>query len=66
MSVKHLPTMLNCVECKSFEEFEQAKENVVECLHCGKYHSNNSLYVIDPDKIPYERDEAGNLLVVPP
>jgi uncharacterized Zn ribbon protein len=59
------PLLLNCTACRAFREYEREQENVVRCYVCGKRHSDNSLQVADPDTT-YARDEAGNLLEVPP
>lgn len=57
---------LNCTKCGEFQayEVEQATSDgsqIVRCDECGKRHSDDSVYMVDPDR-QYERDEAGNLL----
>lgn len=63
--VGEIPLRLNCSRCGAFRDYWREQENVVRCDECGKRHSDNSLMLADPDKT-YERDEAGNLLEVPP
>jgi len=58
---------LNCTKCGEFTVALQMKDDpktVVRCKDCGKKHSDNSLYFVDPDD-DHERDEAGNLLEDP-
>lgn len=73
----NLPQRLNCTRCNEFTEweaestvevtdgFEERRTKSVRCDECGKRHSTDSLFVIDPRK-DYDRDEAGNLLDTPP
>lgn len=55
---------LDCVDCGEFTEAYTKKDDpdsVVRCNECGKKHSDNSLYFVDPNA-NHERDEAGNLI----
>lgn len=55
---------LNCTKCGAFREYESedGSKNVVRCASCGKRHSTESLHGIYPSRIPYRRDEAGELI----
>lgn len=52
---------LDCVRCNEFTEYHRDDgdpDTVVRCDECGKRHSDDSVYFVDPDK-RYERDESG-------
>lgn len=49
---------LNCTRCGAFTEYEEDK-NSVYCEDCGKKHSHESTFAVNPEK-DYPRDEAGN------
>ena len=58
--------LLNCTDCGAFQEYENEQQtadggHIVRCAECGKRHSDDSVFMADPDR-QYERDEAGNLL----
>lgn len=58
---------LNCNRCGAFEEYHREDddpETVVRCDGCGKRHSNDSVFMVDPNR-RHERDEAGNLVDSP-
>jgi len=39
---------LKCTECRAYRDFERDGESVVRCADCGKRHSTDSLYAIEP------------------
>lgn len=55
---------LNCHPCGDFTEYHR-KDNdpntVVRCDGCGKKHSTDSLYMVNPTR-EYDRAEDGTLL----
>lgn len=54
---------LNCTKCGSFEEYHRRDgdpDTVVRCGSCGKRHSPDSVFMVDPDR-RYDRDESGTL-----
>jgi len=58
---------LNCNRCGSFEEYHRKlydPDPVVRCGGCGKKHSTDSVFMVDPHA-DHERDEAGNLTDTP-
>ena len=58
---------LNCNRCGSFEEYDRKEtdpESVARCVGCGKKHSTDSVYMVDPDR-RYDRDESGALIDAP-
>lgn len=65
MSAARLESRLNCTRCGAFTPYELESDTVARCETCGKRHSVDSLFVVDPDK-SYERDEAGTLQETPP
>jgi len=59
---------LNCTSCGEFKDYYPDRDrdgnlrsDVVCCADCGKKHSDESVFMVDPRK-SYERDEAGVLL----
>lgn len=61
-----LMIQLDCTKCERFNDFETEEDTeVVRCSLCGKRHSRDRLYTVQPDK-RYNRDEAGNLMETPP
>lgn len=59
--------LLNCNDCGTFTDYSRNDEDpktVVLCDECGKRHSTDSVFMVDPDR-SYERDEAGVLLQDP-
>jgi len=55
---------LNCTRCAAFVEYHHVHydpDPVVRCDGCGKKHSKNSAFMVDPDR-RYDRDEAGTLI----
>jgi uncharacterized Zn finger protein len=57
---------LNCTNCGEFREYEVEQTTsdggqIVRCDFCGKRHSDDSVFMVDPYR-RYERDEAGELL----
>lgn len=59
-----MESRLNCTSCGLFRQFSRKRDDpksVVRCDECGKRHSTDSLFMIDPDR-QYERDEAGTLV----
>lgn len=58
---------VNCNDCGAFEDYHRNDgdpKTVVRCSGCGKRHSTDSVWMVDPDK-KYERDERGVLLEDP-
>lgn len=54
---------LNCTRCGAFTEYGRRDDDpgtVVRCDACGKRHSTDSVFMVDPDR-RHERDEAGTL-----
>lgn len=54
---------LNCTRCGSFADYHRNQgdpDTVVRCDGCGKRHSTDSIYMVDPYR-SYDRDEAGTL-----
>ncbi|MDZ7701713.1 MAG: hypothetical protein U5J98_06395 [Halobacteriales archaeon] len=45
---------LRCTACEAYRAFERPKRgtNAVACADCGKRHSTDSLYPVDPDDPP--------------
>lgn len=65
--ISELPTRLDCTDCKRFTEYVKRKDTVVECVECGKVHkAPDSLYVVNEEMMPYNRDESGSLQELPP
>jgi hypothetical protein len=63
--MSEITTLLNCVDCREFTEWEVRGENAVNCKECGKKHHDDSLHPIYPDR-EYERDDRGRLIGTPP
>lgn len=59
---------LNCERCGDFVEYSvvnaDAKRTVIDCDECGKRHSEDSTFMVDPGK-QYPRDETGTLIEKP-
>lgn len=58
---------VNCNECGAFTEYTRNNDDpksVVRCGDCGKRHSTDSVWMVDPTR-NYERDERGSLLEKP-
>ena len=55
---------LNCTRCGSFEAYDHDTNTVVRCAECGKRHSTDSVWLVDPDE-RFDRDESGALLETP-
>ena len=49
-----LEIQLRCTGCEAYRPFERRKRgsNAVACGECGKRHSTDSLYPVDPDDPP--------------
>ena len=49
-----LEILLRCTGCSAYRPFERRERgtNVVTCAECGKRHSTDSLYPVDPDDPP--------------
>ena len=60
---------VDCAACEAFQEYEHVRrtENalLVDCAVCGKRHSADSVYPVDPTH-EYSRDAAGNVTEVVP
>lgn len=55
---------LNCHKCGAFTEYERRKNDpktVVRCGGCGKKHSTDSIFMVNPVK-DYDRAEDGTLI----
>lgn len=52
---------LDCSDCRQFETYERESETVVRCGRCGKRHSNDSLYLVEPGARYTRVDETGEL-----
>jgi len=60
--MRHLK--LNCTRCGQFTDAHQKRDDpstVVRCNQCSKKHSDDSLYMVDPNR-KYKRDETGQLI----
>jgi len=58
---------LNCNRCGSFTRYHRNDgdpNTVVRCDGCGKRHSTDSVFMVDPHR-SFRRDEAGNLIERP-
>jgi len=59
-----MESRVNCNRCGSFEPIDRRDDDpdtVARCGSCGKKHSTDSVFVVDPDR-RYDRDEAGTLI----
>ena len=43
-----LEIRLKCTNCRAYREFDRDGESVVRCADCGKRHSTDSLYAVEP------------------
>jgi uncharacterized Zn finger protein len=58
---------LNCTRCGSFNTYyrkDDDPETVVRCDDCGKRHSTDSVFMVDPNR-RHDRDESGQLVDTP-
>lgn len=55
---------LNCHRCGDFMEYYRKRDDpntVIRCDGCGKKHSDDSLFMVNPNR-QYDRAEDGTLL----
>lgn len=58
---------LNCTRCGEWCPYDERVDDpagVVRCAKCGKKHSDDSVWFVDPDD-PVERDGSGRLVEAP-